>query len=135
VSRIERRALVNVVQIAQHADDLGRARDFYSRLLGTEPAGFFDPPGLLFFRLGDARLLLEQPASSALIYLGVADVRTTVEALRAEGVEIVTEPHVIFRHSDDALGPAGTDEWMAFITDSEGNTVGLVSHAPSAEPS
>lgn len=26
------------------------------------------------------------------------------------------------------LGPAGTDEWMAFIADSEGNTVGLVSH-------
>ena len=123
---------MNVVQIAQHADDLGRARDFYSRLLGAEPAGFFDPPGLLFFRLGDARLLLEQPASSALIYLGVEDVRTKVEALRAEGVEILSEPHVIFSHTDDALAPAGTDEWMAFIKDSEGNTVGLISHAPSS---
>jgi methylmalonyl-CoA/ethylmalonyl-CoA epimerase len=126
---------VNVLQIAQHADDLGRARDFYSHLLGQEPAGFFDPPGLLFFRLGDARLLLEQPASSALIYLGVDDVRSKVEALRAEGVEIVSEPHVIFSHADDALGPAGTDEWMAFIKDSEGNIVGLVSHSPSSPPS
>jgi methylmalonyl-CoA/ethylmalonyl-CoA epimerase len=66
-----------------------------------------------------------------LIYLKVDDVRATVEELRADGVEIVSEPHVIFSHTDDALGPAGTDEWMAFITDSEGNTVGLVSHAPS----
>ncbi len=34
----------------------------------------------------------------------------------------------------DALGPAGTDEWMAFIRDSEGNTVGLVSHEPRHDP-
>ena len=27
---------------------------------------------------------------------------------------------------------AGSDEWMAFVTDSEGNTVGLVSHSPAA---
>jgi methylmalonyl-CoA/ethylmalonyl-CoA epimerase len=52
-----------------------------------------------------------------------------VASLRADGVEIISEPHVILRHSDDALGPAGTDEWMAFIQDSEGNTVGLVSHS------
>ena len=47
------------------------------------------------------------------------------------GVEIVGEPHVIFRHDDDRLGPSGTDEWMAFIGDSEGNTVGLVSRLPA----
>ena len=28
-------------------------------------------------------------------------------------------------------GPAGTDEWMAFVRDSEGNLVGLVSHSPT----
>jgi methylmalonyl-CoA/ethylmalonyl-CoA epimerase len=33
---------------------------------------------------------------------------------------------VIFTHHDDKLGPAGHDEWQAFILDSEGNTVGLV---------
>jgi methylmalonyl-CoA/ethylmalonyl-CoA epimerase len=54
-------------------------------------------------------------------------VRGSVEALRDRGVEIVGEPHVIFSHDDDRLGPSGTDEWMAFVTDSEGNTVGLVS--------
>jgi methylmalonyl-CoA/ethylmalonyl-CoA epimerase len=122
---------VEVFQIAQHADDLERAKEFYSRLLKAQPRGLFDPPGLLFFQAGPVRLLLEQPAASALIYLKVDDVRATVEELRADGVEIVSEPHVIFSHTDDALGPAGTDEWMAFITDSEGNTVGLVSHAPS----
>ena len=122
---------MEILQIAQHADDLGRASEFYRRLLDDEPRGLFDPPGLLFFQAGAVRLLLEPGAASALIYFKVDDVRAKVEELRADGVQIVSEPHVIFRHTDDALGPAGTDEWMAFLTDSEGNTVGLVSHAPS----
>ena len=119
---------MEILQVAQHADDLQRARAFYQRLLNAEPAGFFDPPGLLFFRPGAVRLLLEQAATSALIYLTVDDVHTTIQSLRADGVDIVAEPHLIFRHTDDRLGPAGMDEWMAFVKDSEGNTVGLVSH-------
>ena len=121
--------MAEVFQVAQRAVDLDRARAFYSRLLETEPAGFFDPPGLLFFRVGGVRLLLERGASSALIYLRVPDVAAAVERLREDGATIVGEPHVIFSHEDDKLGPAGTDEWMAFFEDSEGNTVGLVSHA------
>ena len=119
---------MEIIQVAQHADDLQRARAFYQRLLNAEPAGFFDPPGLLFFRAGAVRLLLEQAATSALIYLTVDDVHTTIQSLRADGVEIFAEPQLIFRHTDDRLGPAGMDEWMAFVKDSEGNTVGLVSH-------
>jgi len=41
-------------------------------------------------------------------------------------VEVVSAPHQIFAHDDDTLGPAGTQEWQAFVRDSEGNTVGLV---------
>ena len=124
---------MDVLQIAQHADDLPRARAFYQRLLDTEPAGIFDPPGLLFFQVGSVRLLLEQGATSALIYFKVDNVRATLESLGAEGVEIVAEPQLIFRHSDDSLGPAGTDELMAFVKDSEGNMVGLVSHHQPAD--
>jgi methylmalonyl-CoA/ethylmalonyl-CoA epimerase len=122
-----------LLQVAQHAEDLDRARAFYAKLLGEEPAGFFDPPGLLFFRAGGVRLLLEKGAPSAMIYLKVDDIAATVEALRADGVEIVVDPHVIFTHRDDRLGPAGTEERMAFLRDSEGNLVGLVSHDPIAQ--
>ena len=122
--------MTELLQVAQHADDLERARAFYTKLLGQEPAGYFDPPGLLFFRAGGVRLLLERGAPSAMIYLRVDDVEASVEGLRADGVEIVSEPHVIFTHADDRLGPPGSEERMAFLRDSEGNLVGLVSHHP-----
>jgi methylmalonyl-CoA/ethylmalonyl-CoA epimerase len=116
---------MRLVQVALHADDLDRAAEFYASLLGSPPTGRFDPPGLLFFDLAGTRLLLDRNAPSALIYLGVDDVHGTVDAIRHE-VGIVSEPHAIFTHDDDRLGPAGHEEWQAFIEDSEGNTVGLV---------
>ncbi|HKH55162.1 MAG TPA: VOC family protein [Propionibacteriaceae bacterium] len=124
---------MKIAQVAQHAEDLDRARNFYARLLDAQPAGVFDPPGLVFFWMGTTRLLLEKGAPRAMIYLQVDDVRARVETLRAGGVEIIAEPHVIFSHTDDTLGPAGTDEWMAFFNDSEGNPVGLVSHQPKQD--
>ena len=120
---------MDVFQVAQRAVDLDRASEFYSWLLGAQPIGRFDPPGLLFFQVGATRLLLDRVAPSALVYLRVDDVRSAIERCRQRGVPVESDPHVIFSHEDDSLGPAGHDEWMAFITDSEGNTVGLVSHA------
>ena len=119
---------MEIFQIAQRAVDLDRAAAFYARLLGAEPTGVFDPPGLVFFQIGQTRLLIDKVAPSALLYLKVPDVQAMVEQCRADGVAIVAEPHVIFTHTDDSLGPAGTQEWMAFIADSEDNTLGLVSH-------
>jgi methylmalonyl-CoA/ethylmalonyl-CoA epimerase len=124
---------MEILQVAQHADDLDRAAAFYETLLGGPPAGRFEP-GLLFFNVGRSRLLLERAAASALVYYEVADVHVTVDRLRAGGVEVVGEPQLIFSHTDDTLGPAGNDEWMAFIRDSEGNTVGLISYEPRHDP-
>jgi len=123
--------MTRLVQVALHAADLDRAAAFYGGLLGAEPTGRFEPPGLLFFDLGGTRLLLEGNAPSSMLYLEVADVRRSVEELRGR-TEIVSEPHALFTHEDDALGPAGTTEWQAFVTDSEGNLLGLVSFEPSA---
>jgi methylmalonyl-CoA/ethylmalonyl-CoA epimerase len=126
---------MRIAQIAQHADDLDRAAAFYTLLLGAGPVARFDPPGLLFFRCGETRLLLDRAAPSGLIYFQVEDVRAEVDHLRSSGVEVETAPHVIFHHDDDTIGPAGKDEWMAFVRDSEGNLVGLVSHqSPPSEP-
>ncbi len=125
---------MEILQVAQHADDLDRAAAFYELVLGSKPAARFDPPGLVFFNVGCSRLLLEQEAPSALVYLQVDDVVARVDELHVLGVEVIDEPRVIYSHTDDSLGPAGTDEWMAFIRDTEGNTVGLASFEPRHDP-
>ena len=125
---------MTLIQVAQRATDLERAAAFYADLLGAEPLATYEPPGLVFFDLGGVRLLLDRGAPSALHYLAVDDIDATVARLRERGVEIDTEPHVIFSHEDDTLGPAGTDEWMAFVRDSEGNLVGLVKQRPRSGP-
>ena len=117
---------MELVQVAQRAEDLDRAVRFYEQLLGAPLAARFDPPGLVFFDLGTVRLLLERGAPSALLYLHVSDVRKRVEQLREDGVEVVNEPQIIFVHEDTTLGPAGYAEVQAFVRDSEGNLVGLV---------
>ena len=114
-----------LVQVALRATDLDRAAAFYAELLGAEPSGRFEPPGLLFFDLDGVRLLLDGNAPSSMLYLEVPDVLRAVDALRGRA-EIVSEPHAIFTHEDDRLGPPGHEEWQAFVEDSEGNTVGLV---------
>jgi methylmalonyl-CoA/ethylmalonyl-CoA epimerase len=116
---------MRLAQVGQHADDLDRAAAFYTQLLGAPPSGRFEPPGLLFFDLDGVRLLLERGLPSATIYLAVDDVRAALDRVRGSA-EVVSEPHVIFHHEDDRLGPAGSDEWHAFIRDPEGNLVGLV---------
>jgi methylmalonyl-CoA/ethylmalonyl-CoA epimerase len=117
---------MRVVQVAQRVVDLSRASRFYAELLEREPVASFDPPGLVFFDLQGLRLLLDRVAPPALLYVEVADLPATIERLRTRGVVVTTEPHVIFSHDDDTLGPAGHDEWQAFIDDTEGNSVGLV---------
>jgi methylmalonyl-CoA/ethylmalonyl-CoA epimerase len=113
-------------QVALYSSDLDRSSDWWSRLLGAEPTGRFDPPGLLFFDLDGTRLLLDANAPASMLYLEVDDVRTALE-----GHEVVSEPHVIFAHEDDRLGPAGMQEWQAFVRDPDGNMVGLISFEPT----
>ena len=118
---------MRLVQVAQFSSDLDRSSEFYSALLDARPVARFDPPGLLFFDLGTTRLMLESRATPALIYLDVDLITTALDRIAAH-----TQPHVIFRHDDDRHGPAGTDEWQAFVTDPDGNLVGLVEFRASA---
>ena len=119
-----------VVQVAQHADYLDRATEFYTLTLGLPLIARFGP--LVFVDLGGTRLLLEEAAPPAMIYLRVADLQGRVRRLRDAGVDVVAEPHVIFTDTEGVFGPAGRAEWQAFIRDSEGNLLGLVDHQDAA---
>lgn len=116
---------MRLVQVALHAEDLSRAADFYTVLLESAPVAHYDDAGLVFFDLDGVRLMLERDAPASLLYLHVDNVHDTLD--RLDGlIDIVSRPHRIFTHHDDTLGPAGREEWQAFIRDTEGNTVGLV---------
>lgn len=121
-------------QVALHVSDLQRATAFYRDVVGLRLMATFEPPGLAFFDLGGTRLLLEKAAPSSLIYLWVPDVAAQVERLRAAGVAIESEPHVIFTDEAGQFGPAGESETMAFFRDSEDNLVGLASRSAVPEP-
>ena len=119
-------ALNRVHQIAQHCEDLDRATAFYSQVLGLPLIARFDPPGLAFFDLGNTRLLLEAAATPALLYLEVPNIDEARDELLGVGVEFLDEPHMIFRDEDGTFDRAGTEEWMTFFRDSEGNMLCLV---------
>lgn len=124
--------MIELHQVAQRAKDLDRAVEFYTTVLGGELIARFEPPGLAFVGPGSVRLLLEQAAPSATIYLRVPDVRDSISQLREAGVTVDTEPHRIHVDTDGAFGEKGWEEWMAFIRDSEDNLVGLASrHGPT----
>ena len=119
-------------QVAQRAVDLDRAVAFYRDVLGLPFVARFEPPGLAFFDLGGTRLLLEANASPALLYLAVDDLEARCRDLDAAGVELVAQPQLVHRDDDGTFGPAGAEEWMAFLRDSEDNLIGLVERrAPS----
>ncbi|HEY8547620.1 MAG TPA: VOC family protein [Acidimicrobiales bacterium] len=110
-------------QVALHAADLDRAVAFYRDVLGVPFVARFDPPGLAFFDVGGVRLLLEAGAPPSLLYLGVDDIAAAHAALGEAGVELVGEPHVIFRDDEGRFGEPGTEIWQAGFRDSEGNLV------------
>jgi methylmalonyl-CoA/ethylmalonyl-CoA epimerase len=112
-------------QVALGVEDMDRAEAFYGEVLGLRRIARFDPPGLLFFDLGNVRLLLEAGAPPSLLYLEVPDIDEAWAELGAKGVTLEDGPHVIFTDDAGTFGPAGAEVWMAFFRDSEGNLVGL----------
>lgn len=117
---------MKIRQIALGCQDLVRAQDFYTQLLGREPIAVFNPPGFCFFDLDGTRLLIEVGGPKSLIYLEVADVQKAVADLRERGFKVTDEPHIVFPDPTGVFDKAG-NEWLAFIEDSEGNLVGLMS--------
>ena len=119
-------AVRRVHQVAQRAEDLDRAVDFYRDTLGVVLIARFDPPGLAFFDLGNTRLMLSRGSPTSLLYLDVEDIEASSRSLAGRGVELVDEPHRIHTDDEGLFGPAGAEEWMVFFRDSEQNLVALV---------
>ena len=123
---------MELLQVAQHVEDLDRAVAFYRDTLGLELVARFEPPGLAFFRLGHTRLLLERGAPSSLTYFAVSDARQAIADLRTAGVTVVKDARLIHTDTEGVFGAVGTEEWMGFFRDSEGNLVAVASRHPAS---
>lgn len=111
-------------QVALPAHDLARAVAFYRDTLAFP--FLFQTPALAFFDCDGVRLMLSLPErpdtaqAGSVLYFRVADLRAAYDELRSRGVAFIDEPHLIAAMPDHEL-------WMAFFTDSEGNTLSLMS--------
>ena len=109
-------------QVARTVDDIAAARAWYGDVLGLPHLYSFGD--LAFFDCGGLRLFLSQgeaPASEAVLYFDVGDIRAAHDALAARGVRFTHAPHLIHRHAN------GQEEWMAFFEDNEGRPLALMS--------
>jgi len=127
-------ALGAIGQVSLSIRDVARAERFYGEILGLPHVFTFGD--LAFFDAGGVRLYLHrkddpdwQPGS--ILYFLCDDIADANRRLSERGVHFTGAPHLIY--TDDATG---TEEWMAFFEDSEGNTLALMSRvAGEATPS
>ena len=116
--------LTRIGQIAVNVHDLERAAAFYKDRLGMKM--LFQVPGLAFFDCGGVRLMLgmaEKPEydhPGSILYYKVEDIQITYTELAHRGVEFLGAPHRVAKMPDHEL-------WMAYLKDSEGNTLALMS--------
>ena len=121
--------LAAIGQIGITAHDLDRAVAYYRDVLGLRV--LFRAGNLAFFDCAGIRLMLSLPERpefahpASILYYRVDDLAAAHAALRERGAAFIDEPHLIARMPDHEL-------WMAFLHDSEGNTLGLMSEVRPA---
>lgn len=124
-------AVIRVAALAQvslHVRDLDRAVGFYRDMLGLPLVLTAGP--MAFLDLAGVRLYLhacadEEWRPGSVLYLLVDDIAAAYAALGERGIDRTGAPHRVHTHPD------GTEEWMAFLADPDGNTLAVVSRVPS----
>jgi DNA-binding CsgD family transcriptional regulator/catechol 2,3-dioxygenase-like lactoylglutathione lyase family enzyme len=116
-------------QIARSVTDIEVSQRWYSQVLGLPHLYTFGT--LAFFDCGGTRLMLTQKAPAvpeSILYFRVPDIRHAHQTLEERGVSFVSAPHMIHRHAD------GTEEWMAFFKDPDGQVLALLSQVRPLKP-
>jgi predicted enzyme related to lactoylglutathione lyase len=115
--------ITGILQIAIPVRDISRATAFYRDALGLK--FLFAAPNMAFFDCGGVRLYLDandvsqSAGPNQFIYFRTPDILAQPSALKAKNVEIHQEPHVIAKMP-------GSEVWLMWIRDSEGNLLALM---------
>ena len=122
--------LGSIGQVSLSIRDVARAERFYGETLGLPHVFTFGD--LAFFDADGTRLYLHRKDEAdwrpgSILYFLVDDIHATQERLTRAGARFTGAPHVIY--TDDATG---SEEWMTFFEDGEGNTLALMSRVSPA---
>jgi catechol 2,3-dioxygenase-like lactoylglutathione lyase family enzyme len=116
-----------VRQVALSAGrDLDRTLAFWLDVLGMSVHAHYDPPGIAFIMAGEVRLLFTDGVPAGTVYLDIAGLEAFHAEAKASGIPFTAPPALVHRDTQGQFGPAGESEWMAFLKDPAGNTIGLV---------
>ncbi|RWC30338.1 VOC family protein [Mesorhizobium sp.] len=128
-------AIGAVRQIALSAGrNLDATLAFWRDVLGMAVHARFDPPGIAFIMAGNIRLLFTDGIPAGTVYLDISGLDRFHASAVAAGVPFTAPPTLVHRDTEGQFGPAGESEWMAFLKDPAGNTIGLVERHPPQEP-
>lgn len=125
-------ALGPIGQIARTVKNIQAAEAFYKDVLRLPHLFTFG--NLAFFDCGGVRLFLSESEGKgenrgdgqSILYFRVPDIHAAHEELKSRGAEFTDAPHMIHRHAD------GTEEWMNFFNDNEGNPLAIMAQVKAA---
>ncbi|WP_406871651.1 VOC family protein [Aminobacter sp. P9b] len=106
--------------------DIDDTLGFWLDVFGLPVHARYDPPGIAFIIAGNVRLFFTGGVPQATVYLDISDLDSFYETASDNGVAFTTAPTLVHRDAAGEFGPAGECEWMAFLKDPAGNTIGLV---------
>lgn len=105
--------------VIYHVDDLQRAKEWYSTILGIKP--YFDEPFYVGFNVGGFELGLDPDMGSAakgtnvVAYWGVKDAKAAYQRAQELGAQKHTDPQDV-----------GEGIIVASVTDPSGNVFGII---------
>jgi len=122
--------LTGIGQLHITVSDLEESVRFYRDVLGLPHLFTVEGQPMAFFQAGSVRLYLgvtedESFRSRPVVYYSVEDVESAYSEVTGRGAASLARPHVVHRDG-------GTELWMAFVSDPDGNPVGMMAERPGA---
>jgi len=112
--------------------DLDATLAFWRDVFGLVPHARYDPPGIAFILAGPVRILFTDGIGQGTIYLDIDDIDGFCAAAAERGVAFTAMPAMVHHDREGLFGTPGEAEWMAFLKDPAGNTIGLVERKADA---
>ncbi len=118
-------------QVALAGGRLDETLTFWRDVIGLDIHARFDPPGIAFILIGGVRLFFASGNPPATIYLDEPRLLEFAAAATGVGVHFMSPPSIIHVDVAGEFGLPGEAEWMAFLRDPAGNSIGLVERRPA----